>query len=280
MGWRERDYSREIWAESATGGRTFRWPPRGAAVLIGLHVAAFVLLSVIASEGGEHIANLLPLSESTAHPLAIFLHPLAAREVFSLILTILVIWLLAAPIERRDGAGRMVSLYVAGNLLAGLVFFAMARFWPILAGMELDYPAGAFAAWCIAAYRGMASEMVPIFGQLRRVSRVVGICLAVVIGLMLAFHGLGAIGWLGALLAGACAEPLLQRLILLLKPGERPPRRSRVSPSIPRARSSKQPEEPDIDSILAKISVQGIDSLTQEERNRLEAARQAKLRKS
>ena len=280
-GWRDRDYSQDTWTERGSAGPSFKWPQRGAFVLIGLHVAAFVLVQVLASEGAESLMGVLAISESVAHPVGILLHPLATRDLLTLVLTVLIIWTLGSRIEQQDGRRQMLSLYLTGNILAGLAFFGLARLWSPLAAVELDYPAGALAAWCLAAYWMAANEMVVLFGRLRKVSHLVGIGLVVVVGLMFAFRGLGAVGWLGALAAGACGQPLLQRLPLA---GVRGPRRRRpaVRPSTPREPPPERTAdaEAEIDAILAKISRSGINSLTRAERAQLEAARQAKLRQS
>jgi len=78
--------------------------------------------------------------------------------------------------------------------------------------------------------------------------------------------------------SGALAEPLVQTLAAF--PRHRPHRLTR-SPTSTRSTldtSPITPGEPDIDDILAKISRAGLDSLTEDERQRLEDARRTKLR--
>lgn len=282
MGWQDRDYAEQTWHEQSSAGPRLRWPSRGAAILIILHIVACVFLLLIEEEqGGEAIISMLALSDTSAHPLAVLLHPLATRAFLTLIITVVVIWSLAGRIEQQFGFGRMLGLYVVGNLLAGGAFFAVARTWPALAGVALDYPTGAFAAWCVAVFRGLSGEIMMLFGRPRRVSHVVALAAVVIVGLLLALHRLAGVGWLVALLAGGVAEPLVRRMPALPTLTRRPARRRRVRPSVPREpRRRPTPGEPNVDDILAKISRDGLDSLTPEERDRLEAARQAKLRQS
>ncbi len=282
MGWRDRDYSKdEPWTQRGAAGAIFRWPSRAAGVLILVHVGAFVLMLLIGTEpGGAAVVQNLSLSDKQAHPLAIVTHPLATRDLLSIIVTIFILWTLAARVEQQFGWRRMIALYAAGNLLAGAAFFTLARLWPPLAGAGLDSPTGAFAAWCVIAYRGMSDQMVPVFGRMHRLSRVVAVSIAIAVTLMLALRGLGTIGWAAALTAGGCAEPVIANVGGGLV---RMPRRTHLRPSIPDEDGGgrlRGPDPFDVDDILAKISRNGIGSLTPRDRDRLEAARQARLRES
>ncbi len=276
MGWHERDYSSDTWAEVGTRRGGLRWPPRGAGFLIIVHVAAFVRVQVLFSEGAAHLVTAMTLSHESAHALGILLHPFATRAALTLIFSAVIIWLLGGHVERLRGRGRMLLLYVLGNVMAGLAFYPLARFAPAAAGIPLDSPAGASAAWCMLACTAMAGERLPLLGRYWRAWHLLGIGLAVIVGLMFAFHRLGAIGWLVALTSGACAHPVLAGLAAWRSSAAR--RRPVVRPPVPRRPLAA--EEVDIDDILAKISRQGIDALTQAERERLEAARQARLRQS
>ena len=103
----------------------------------------------------------------------------------------------------------------------------------------------------------------------------VGIGVAIAVGLMLALRGLGAAGWLTALVAGGFGAPLVARISAMEFE-----RRRVVRPSIPRDPAPPIEHDPNVDAILAKISASGLDSLSQAERDQLEAARRAKLRDS
>lgn len=194
MGWRERDYSQDTWTERGSARPASRWPAPAVATLLIIHLLAFVGVQMLRSTpDGAAIVDWWSLSQTSARVAGIVLHPFATRDVLTLALTLLLIWSLGGQIERQDGRWRLVGLYLAGNLLAGLAFFGVARAWPTLTRLALDYPVGACAAWAVAAYRGMSGGVVVLFGRLWNVAHVVGIVLAVSIGLMLALHRLAAI---------------------------------------------------------------------------------------
>jgi hypothetical protein len=122
--------------------------------------------------------------------------------------------------------------------------------------------------------------MVMVLGKPRRLGHVLGVVIAILAGLMFAMHGLGAVAWLAAAGAGIGADFVVHRNSSLrdLAQRFRWPRRRRPRSASSVGRASARSAEPDIDDILAKISQSGLDSLTEDERSRLEAARQAKLR--
>ena len=281
MGWQDRDYDEPTWREPGLGRGYFRAPPRGTAVLLCLHAAAFILLLIITGRNQPGLAARLALSGSGTHPVGLLLHPLATREPISLLITLLVIWLLASRLEHQHGLRRTLGLYALGNLYAGVIYFLLARAWPASAALELDYPAGAFAAWCLTAYRDVSHTTVTVLGRVRRASHVAAFGLAAITALMLILHGLGAIAWLAALAGGAVAELGWHRWAAIVGHAahrHRKPAGPHPLQGEPEARPSV--EEPDIDDILAKISRSGLDSLTDEERRRLDAARRAKLQRS
>ncbi len=283
MAWRDRDYSKdEPWTQHGPLRSSIRWPGGLTATLVLAHVAAFILLLVVRTEpDGAALANSLGLSDKSARLWAIFTHPFATPSLLSLLITVFILWTLAARVERLFGWRRMLALYACGNILAGTAFYALARLSPPLATAGLDSPTGAFAAWVVMAYRGMGGQMVSLFGGTYRLSRVIAVTLAIMTGLMLMLRGFGAIGWLAAIAAGACAEPLLASLSNSM--ATLPRRRRVVRPSIPREdfpREQREPDPYDVDDILAKISRGGMESLTAADRKRLELARQAKLRES
>ena len=180
----------------------------------------------------------------------------------------------AGRIEKQHGRGRMLTLYIAAQ--------SVCRWWrasssrgcvPRWSARHSITPSARWPPVGVTIYRSLAGEMTLFLGKLRRVSHLVGVAVAVMVGLMFVLHGLGALGWLAALIVGGCAEPLLRSLpaASALRRSARP--RHVVRPSIP-----PPPDDADVDDILEKISRDGIDSLTPEDRERLEAARRAKLR--
>lgn len=278
VGWQERDYSDESYGEpvSTTGG--LRRPPNGTLALMIIHGAAFVLMLMLRHGNGEAIVAMCALSGETAHPLGILLHPLATADVLRAAFVVLALWSLAGRLEPRMGLLRLVVLYVAGNLVAGGVYFAVARGLPTLATAPLDYPVGALAALCLTAWRQLRHDLVQLLGRVMSVATIYAICAGIVVVLAFADAREGALAWLLAAAAGAGSAPLAARW----SSGPRRPRRVRqvVRPSIPPAIIQPPLDEPDVDDILAKISREGIGALTDAERDRLERARRAKLRRS
>lgn len=273
MAWYERKYD-----DAATGfargmGGRIKAPPRGALVLMIIHGLLFLLMSGLAAEQGGAEVPLRMLVDASHHPAGILLHPFATTRLFTLLFVVLALWSLAGRIEQRLGTAALVGLYVAGNLVAGLVFFVLAQLWPPAASTALEYPAGALAALCAAAWRHLRTEPVQVLGKVTTLAKVYAICAAIVVGLELLRAQGACVGWLAAVAAGAGSEPVTVFV------GRRIWKRRRVvRPSIPR-KPRAAPPEPEIDDILAKISHSGLDSLTEAERARLEQARRMKLRR-
>jgi membrane associated rhomboid family serine protease len=274
VGWRDRDYSQDTWMERSSTGFGFRRPPRATAALLGLHVTSVAALYLVGLYRPETaLLGRLSLSAQSAHPLAVFTHPLATRDLFSLLLTILFVWALGGAVERQFGARRMLVLYVAGNALAGLSFLAVVRVQPALGGVPLDYPAGALSAWAVASLRGLFHQTVPLFGRPRRIGHIALAAVGSGLGLTLALRGAAGSAWLAAVLVGGLTEPGLRHVRL--------PARSRAWPRRRRQPHRRPPpEEPELDHVLAKISRYGMAALTPADREVLEAAREAKLRAS
>ncbi len=278
MGWRERDYHQEDYdqpvAAPSAGG--VRRPPSGALLLMIVHGVATLLMLMLSAEAGRQQIPLLGLVNPAQHPAGIILHPFATTSLFSGAFAVLALWSLGGRIEQRVGTQRFVLLYVAGNLLAGLAFFVVAQASEALAERALDYPVGALAALCVAAWFHLRHDAVSVFGHVTTAAKMYAVCAGIVILLALLGSQAGAVAWLAAVAGGCAAYPLVERMGAL---GTRS-RRKTVRPSIPRTPprpARRQRQEPNIDHILAKISESGVDSLTPDEREQLEAARRAKL---
>lgn len=286
MSWRDRDYYKEeSWTGARSSGMAFRRPPVATAVLMALHVLVGGLLWVTSQGEPPDAISLaaFSFSEQNAPLLAIVLHPFASHSVISLLLSVLIVWMLGGHVERQRGARAMLGMYVVGNLLAGVAFFAVAHAWSPLGAFPLDYPAGALGAWAVAAVRPMWGEMVMVFGKPQPVSQVACISGAIAAGVMVALHRFGAVGWVSAVVAGSLGETLLAWLPALPARRRGPrivrPSISHEPPPDETPFAEPTPEDEVLDELLAKISRSGIESLTDEERARLEAARRAKLRR-
>jgi membrane associated rhomboid family serine protease len=247
-----------------------------------LHGAAFGLMLMLDRGGNVDIVRLLVLKGAESHPLGIVLHPFATTGLLSILFVVLALWSLGAQLEPRLNAPRLVGLYVLGNLTAGAVYFGAARLAPGLSGAPLDSPIGALAALCLAAWRQLRNEPVQVFGRVTSAGVVYGICALIVLGLALVASGVGGLAWLAAALAGGGSTLVVERLPAIHLPHRLRPQHT-VRPYSPRpvVPSTRRHEaEIDIEDILAKISREGLAALTEAERARLEAARQAKLRDS
>jgi hypothetical protein len=118
-----------------------------------------------------------------------------------------------------------------------------------------------------------------VFGKLTTTAKAVALGAAVIAALVFFFGGPGATGWLIAAAAGSLAWPAVS-LLAGVTPRARGPRTPRTLGE-PRRSDEPEPSAADavLDEILAKISREGLDALTPAERERLEAARRAKLRR-
>jgi membrane associated rhomboid family serine protease len=283
MSWRDRMYADESAYDDGYGRSALgmRRPPAATLTLMIVHGAALVLMLMLHNGDGRTIPALLTLQADGVQPLGIVLHPIATVRAFSGIFVVLALWSLGGRMEPLLGQAKYVTLYVLANLAAGVVFFGLALLAPRLALAPLDYPVGALAALCFVGWRRFQQEPANVLGWTTTVGRVYAICGAVVAGLVVMRTGLGAVAWIAAAAAGVGVATWIASGGGIVWPARQRPRRV-VRPSIPRTMPPRTsaPDDPDVDDILAKISRSGIESLTDDERRRLEAARRAKMRDS
>ncbi len=286
MGWQDRAYSDPSYdgSPSVVGG--IRRPRGVTLALMVLHGAAFLLMHMLLAGEGEFVVRMMTLGEMSAalgtaevavHPLGIFLHPLATTRWLSVLFVVLALWSLGGRLAAVLGAGRLIGLYVAGNVVAGVAFYGVALAAPRLAVATLDYPVGALAGLCLVAWQRLRQQPVMVFKWMTNAGKMYAICGVIVAGLVVLRSGLGAAAWLAAAAAGVGVAALGQQWTGSWLPRWRRRRRV-VRPSIPRPTARPlATDDPDIDDLLAKISRAGLDALTDEERQRLEEARRAKL---
>lgn len=280
MGWQDRDYSDEAYGDPVSTRWGIRPPLSATLALMILHGAAFLLMSALKYGDGQAIVAQCALSGDTASPLGILLHPFGTTSLFAALFVVLALWSLGGRLQPRLGVRRLIVVYVVGNVAAGAAYFGAARLLPALAAMPLDYPAGALAGLCVLAWRRLRDEAVQVLGRVTTAAKVYAICGAIVVVLVFLEARAGAGAWFAGALAGGLSAMLVESPLTLARPRRRATHRV-VRPSIPRpAVPPAAPDEPDVDDLLAKISREGLTSLTTEERQRLEAARQAKLRRS
>ena len=256
--------------------RGLRRPPNAALTLMILHGAA--LLLVLMLRGDVNTGVVSALTDARIHPAGIVLHPFATVSPFSIVFVLLALWSLGGRLELRLGAARLVELYVLGNLLAGAAYFGITRALPAMPAVELDYPVGALAAMCVCGWQHLRQNPVQILGRVTTAGTMYAVCGAIAVGLVILGKPMGALPWVAAVAGGSAAAPLVEFVAR-----QRAARRNHIGwrgrpiPS-PKSRPVVR-HEPDIDAILTKISRSGLDSLTEAERDRLEAARRAKLRR-
>lgn len=269
MSWHDRRYEAEdSYAGPATG--RVRRPPPTTLVLMIVHALAFLAALMFRADANLATAERFLTLAPAAHPAAILLHPLATTRLFTTLFVVLALWSLGGRIELRIGARRLVSVYLAANVAAGLVHFVLASVQPTLAAEPLDYPVGALAALCGLAWSRLRGDPVAVFGKITTAAKVYAICGLVVALLVVVRNPLGAAAWVAAAAAGLGCGLLSERL-----PTWRGHRR--VRPSIPHR--PPPAAESNLDDILAKISRGGLDSLSDDERQQLESLRQQRLRR-
>ena len=264
-------------------------PPRGVLTLVVLHATAFIIVAMMHAGEGRTLALLLSFHGADSQWPAVLTHPyvfsaLQLGVVVGVILTLYVTWVLGSAIECDSGSTRLITLYAGGNLAAGIAFYALAKASPGSAIHELNMPVGALAAWAMVGWLRFDDRMVLVFGRPMSFSRAIGWAGAIVVGLAVFTGGPGSTAWTAAVVAGVGTGWLAEHLPNLrprLTPAVRRRRRDdhTVTRSVDRPRPTPKstPSADDIDEILAKISRSGIDSLSADERERLEAARRARL---
>jgi membrane associated rhomboid family serine protease len=276
LGWHDRDYADGVQGDSVAARWGITRPPPATLALMVLHGAAYLLMVALGQSQG--LAGRLVLSGGAANRLGILLHQLGTTSFPTALFVVLALWSVGGRLETRLGKRHLLALYVVCNLAAGAAYLAVARGVPALAALPLDYPVGGLAGFCVVAALRLRNEAVLVFGRVTSAPKLYVVCGAIVIVLAIADARLGAVGWLSSLIAGGLAA-LLVEYWTLVEPRQYPVRR-KVRRALPRAVPPPIVlEEPDIDDLLAKISREGLASLTDAERRRLEAARQAKLRK-
>lgn len=296
MSWENREYAQSgPWRDSPRFGGVAL--PQGATRwLIVVHVLTFIILAFFRpqlSAIADYISGMG--SYVPPRPLTVLLHPFTPAPqrllggVFLTLFVCFVIGALGRMAEERLGAARMLTLYLLGNTLAGFAYLLAVVFAPAFARAPLDHPVGALAAWSLWAWRHLKFEYAPVMGRMRPIARIVTVAAGIVAVLEVFSHGGGALLWVAAAAVGSTAVfvlPLLERAGRRFARGSgatRPSKRITV-PSRSDLRTIVRPSEGgseeigvDVDAILAKISREGMASLTAVERQQLERARLARL---
>lgn len=288
MTWQDRGYNQYDDTPSAWGRMGFTRPPLATGILMAVHgFAVLAMLTLVAAHGAAGVPWLWAF-DAHVWP-GILLHPVGTADLLRGVLTVVALWLIGGLLERRRGGGVLLQGYVLGNLAAGVAYFLLAAARPDLAITPLDYPLGALVAFVAALWRDVRYEPAEVFGYSTTQGRVLVFAAGLVVVLELVLRRAGAVAWVAGVAAAAAAALLLERAqadgwafgdwLRRLRPPSVAPRRIRPSRAPARQRSAQPADERDVDEILAKISRSGLESLSAEERQRLEAARLAKLRR-
>ena len=267
MGWQDREYN---WDGEGSYGE-FSWrPPTVTAWLLGLHVVSFVLLQSVTLTDLSLGVALSPFGYS----------PEPWRGVLALITVVFVFLFLGARIERSDGPGRVLTLYFAGTLGGIIGHLGIALLAPHLAGLPIGpVPNGAFAAFAMFGLARYRDEPVSFFGYPRTVAWVIGLLSLLTIGFQFWRMGPETVGWLVGVFAGGITATFLDGFDPVewwsaWRAAQR--RKAVVRPSIPKhppPDPEPDPNEGKLDDLLAKISREGFDALTEAEREELEEMR-------
>lgn len=286
MGWQDRDYSQYLDDGPSVFSAASIRRSRVSQVLLIVHIAAAVMLLSLTLAGTDLTPVVLAITAPSPGWWTILTHPFASVDFFRVLLTGLILWSLAPRIEELFGKARLIQSYLLGNFAAGAVFWGVARWRPAWASQPLDYPVGAGIAWLVLYWQIARHEMTVIAGKPMRVGIVIAVIGGVLIVLSLAIGGIGAIGWLIAAVVGGVVgicQPLKLNIRL---PQRRLPPIKRPRPAVLERREERHPpqrkssDDIELDEILKKISRDGMGSLTDEDRAKLETARQLKLRKT
>ncbi len=264
MGVWDRDYAQPERANAPQPWPISRPPPAALGLLV-VHGLAF-LIAVGMRNDAEAAASTLALHTPPNAWYAVLTHAIASANLISVLSTAYVIWALGGWLERRGGGAYMLTLYACAIVGAGVTYRLLAQ--TGMPAAELDHPLGVLASWAFVTARLARHEAVPLFGRVFTMPQIIGGIAALMLLFMMLAHGAGAGILIASAVAGAATAPLAIALhaVMVRKPRNRT--RQAAPPPV---------SEPDIDDVLAKISRQGIDSLTADERRRLETARRAKL---
>lgn len=288
MSWRERDYTWFPGGKRGYRDRTGTWrefvPPAATCMLLLLHVAGFIF--VASTNAGRDGVPAFALFGGGFSWLGVVAHPIASPSALTALFVVSAVWTLGGRIESALGARTMLPLYLLGNLIGGLAYVAVAAVRPELALAPLMTPVGGLLAWTATAWRKLSYELVAVFVKEMPLAKVAAFLAAVAVVMVVLSAGLGAAAWVAAAAAGVAVPVALDaatgvsfRRTRRKAPSRVVPREAVVAADVESELDGSSPAAPEIDDILAKISRAGLSSLTADEKDRLEQARLARLRR-
>lgn len=272
----DRDYARSDGNEGVFDASGFRAPDFGAKLLLIIHGIAAVFVLGADMQIVDWPVQSIRLSGENQQALGILLHPVSG-PLLSVIFSGLVIWMLGGAIERNFGTEELLKQYLLGNLVAGGLFWIIITLQPNPEAAPLEIPAGAAAAWCFTAWQRMQVEQRQLFNRDITVGNLIGIAAIIFILTRLLFFGSNGVPMILAALGASMTSLVSESLpVIRFKLRESKERNARHRPA-KRSSTPKPKPGPDIDAILAKISREGIEALTDGEHDQLEEARRAKI---
>jgi hypothetical protein len=255
------------------------YPVYAAYFLALVFAVSMVATSVLMAVNGAHLLTWLPFLSANVlrgEVWRIFTYGLVNPPSLWFVINIAMIASFGREVERFFGRRTFLALYACIYLLTPLLFTLLGVWFPT----QISGEVGAFALF--VAFATLYPEAVMFFGLLAK-------WVAVVLVGIYSLSELANHEWLGLLslwvtVAFAFGFVRYQQGMLELPhfgfpkgPGEQPePERARSAPSSP----AKGRSMAEIDALLDKIALSGMDSLTPKERARLDSAREYLARRA
>lgn len=275
MGWQDRDYSRRKLRGGPLGGTASSADiSTGSWILIALHVIAFLIVQMMEFDVARGTQARMVLVGGQPHPSAIIFYPIATRSFWTLVGVVLLVWYWGRRVEQMLGTWMLLGGYAVAGVIGGGVYFAIARLAPGLAAYPLAWPAAVVPLWAIPLWMRARQHTIQVVGFSLTLGPVCIATVAVIFGMAVLRVGSGAAALIAVGAVGAAAGAGLQ---LMSFSGLRQfaATRSRA-PAASQKRAEPVSDDKTLDAILAKISQEGLESLTDSEREWLEAARLAR----
>lgn len=265
---------------------------------MAISLSVFLLQLIGPSTFGQLIGYLALSCDGLAHGLIYqlityqFLHGGFLHLLFNMV----TLWFFGRAVEDRLGSRRYLQLYFLSGVMGGLLHVSLGWIFPEFFGRAPVVGASASICGLIAAFAALDPEQLILFNFFIPMRAkwlfYISLGIALLFVLMPGQSGIAHAAHLGGLLTGwAYVRFVLPgRWRLPAWPWFRP--RSRKIVKLPRSASFLRPSSPrrrmpaaedlppaefisrEVDPILDKISVHGIQSLTERERKILEAARE------
>jgi len=252
----DRDYMR--------GGRppsSFDPPGIGGPSAIVPIIIANVVVFLLQILANFELSSLVGISFATSwQAWRVVTHVFTHDNFWMLLLNMWIFWTLGRPLERRLGVRKLLIIYAIGGLAGMACWMVVSHGDSMLVGAE-----GAVGGVVVAAAIVQTTATVQLPSVALPMRSFVAIVCVVEFVMCVMTHGFSQLAqFLGGALGG---------FVGLRWFGTFPGQRRRAARNVPIQTDADLTADDDIDPILDKIGRTGIDSLTAEERSRLEKAR-------